>query len=85
MTIKFLQAFNGDCILISLKDDNGFNRNILVDGGIGETYKLDKRNKGKPIYGPLKTIITNLKDNHKIIDLLILTHNDDDHIGGILK
>ena len=32
MTIKFLPAFNGDCILISFKDKDNQNRNILIDG-----------------------------------------------------
>lgn len=33
MRIKFLPAFNGDCILISFEYE-GKNRNILIDEGV---------------------------------------------------
>jgi beta-lactamase superfamily II metal-dependent hydrolase len=66
---EFLKAGNGDCILISTD-----NTNILIDGGLSYTYsrELEKRFK-------------KLKDDKKLLDLVILTHYDDDHIGGILK
>ncbi len=38
MKMKFLPAFNGDCILISFEYE-GINRNILIDGGIPRTYQ----------------------------------------------
>jgi len=66
---EFLKAGNGDCILISTD-----NTNILIDGGLSYTYsrELEKRFK-------------KLKDNEKFLDLVVLTHYDRDHIGGILK
>jgi hypothetical protein len=85
MKINFLKAFNGDSILISFVDKEGENRNILIDGGISETYKLNKGPKGKPVYGELKTTIDSIRNSNVFIDLLIITHIDDDHIGGILK
>lgn len=72
MTVEFLPAFNGDCILI-----NSFmhtSTNILIDGGISKTY---------PSF--LKKRLRDLVENKEYIDLLIITHIDDDHIGGILK
>lgn len=85
MKIKFLKADNGDSILISLLDSFGVNKNILIDGGIKKTYKTDKGPKGKPEFGELKTVIDTIRDNDKCIDLLIITHIDEDHIGGIIK
>lgn len=81
MKIKLLKAGNGDSILISFQDDEGVNRNILIDGGISETYSDD--NIG--IDGELKTEIDNIKTLNDKIDLLILTHIDNDHICGLLN
>lgn len=80
MKIKFLSAFNGDCIFISFLDINGTPKNILIDGGIGDTYK-SKSN----IKGDLFEAIQEISNAGQFIDLLILTHFDDDHIGGILR
>ncbi|MFZ4861899.1 hypothetical protein ACL9RF_06910 [Sphingobacterium sp. Mn56C] len=38
MKIKFLLAFNGDCILISFEYETK-NRNILIDGGVPRAYQ----------------------------------------------
>lgn len=84
MTIKFLKANNGDSILISFKEA-GKPRNILIDGGVSKTYLNPKNAKGKPEAGELKKEIDTLREKNEMIDLLILTHVDDDHIGGILK
>jgi len=83
MKIQVLRAFNGDSILLSFEDE-GVNKNILIDGGIGRTYK-EKGKKGKIEYNDLFNTIQTIRDNGEKIDLLILTHIDDDHIGGILK
>lgn len=87
MTIKFLKAYNGDCILISFKDAIGKKRNILIDGGMPSTYINLKNKKGKSEDGELKFFIDSLhkKNGDEKIDLLILTHVDEDHIGGILR
>jgi len=83
MKIKFLKAFNGDAILISFRE-NGAIRNILIDGGMPTTY-VQKGKNGKLEYGELKETVDKIKDNNEKIDLLVLTHVDDDHIGGVLK
>lgn len=79
MKIKFLKAFNGDCIWISFFK-NETPRNILIDGGIGDTYKSSTNVKGD-----FFKLIEEIKLKSEKIDLLILTHFDDDHIGGILR
>jgi beta-lactamase superfamily II metal-dependent hydrolase len=85
MRVKFLKAHNGDSILLSFQDKENINRNILIDGGIKKTYKTDKGSKGKPEFGELKTIIDSIRAQERYIDLLIITHIDEDHIGGIVK
>ena len=83
MKIKFLKAFNGDAILLSFKEGTQ-PRNILIDGGTSATYQ-QVNELGKIEYGPLKKALDQIRKKGEIIDLLILTHVDDDHIGGILK
>lgn len=81
MKIKFLKASKGDCFLISFKDDKNTARNILIDGGVNETY-FDSPNN---IDGELKFEIERINKDNEKIDLLILTHIDNDHILGLLK
>ena len=73
LNIKVLPASCGDSILISF-DDKGKNKNILIDGGYGSTYK-----------NVIKDEIIKIKNRNECIDLLIVTHIDDDHINGIIK
>lgn len=69
---KFLSVLCGDAILIRfLGDDNNF-RNILIDGGYVKTYSKI-----------LKPELLGIKNRGEKIDLLILSHYDNDHIGGI--
>lgn len=83
MKIKFLKALNGDAILISFKE-NEIKRNILIDGGMPATFERKGKN-GKLEYGELKEAVDKIRSDDEKIDLLILTHVDDDHIGGVLK
>lgn len=69
MLIKVLKAGNGDSILLKL--DNNFN--ILIDGGNNiNDYKHN-----------LKQEILEIQKSKEYIDLLIITHIDQDHIKGI--
>jgi beta-lactamase superfamily II metal-dependent hydrolase len=79
MKIKFLKAYHGDSIWISFID-NESTRNIIIDGGVGDTYKSSSNAKGD-----LYKVIEKIREDDLFIDLLVLTHFDDDHIGGILK
>lgn len=84
MIFKLLHARNGDAIHLRTKDEKGQFYNILIDGGTGETYSY-KSKKGKTEDGELKQLVLYIKSQNEFIDLLILTHVDDDHIGGVLK
>ncbi|MCD4680800.1 MAG: hypothetical protein K8S00_10475, partial [Bacteroidales bacterium] len=77
MKIKFLQADHGDSILVSF-DENNIRRNILIDGGPGTAYKEKDRRTGRYIAKTLQKELARLKNNNEKIDLLILTHVDDD-------
>jgi beta-lactamase superfamily II metal-dependent hydrolase len=85
LKIKFLKAFNGDCILLTLQPNTREEKCILIDGGSSSTYISRKKSKKKSEYGALKILTDQLREHEKIIDLLILTHVDDDHIAGILE
>tara|TARA_R110002072_G_scaffold302796_1_gene488828 strand:+ start:17637 stop:18707 length:1071 start_codon:yes stop_codon:yes gene_type:complete len=80
MKIKFLQAENGDSILLSFVDFERNRRNILIDGGTTSTYFGRTRRAGS-----LKKEIDNIKLQGETLDLLILSHIDNDHIEGLLK
>jgi beta-lactamase superfamily II metal-dependent hydrolase len=81
MKITFLKANKGDSIHLSFSDNDEIERNILIDGGTGSTYYDNKLRENGALYHLIETI----KTNDKKIDLLVLTHIDDDHIGGILR
>lgn len=63
------EACSGDCILIHFLKEEYI---ILIDGGYADTY-----------YSHLKPELTALAEKNKRINLMIITHIDDDHIGGI--
>lgn len=71
--IKVFPAANGDSFIISVKDELGI-KNIIIDGGKGELCHLMLKNEFKQF-----------EDNNQRVNLLIVTHIDDDHIAGIIK
>lgn len=78
MKLKVLKANSGDCLLLSWEYNNK-KINILIDGGTTDTYK-----KGW-ILGDLFHTLKSIDKNNENIDLLIVTHVDSDHIGGVLN
>ncbi len=76
--LQVLKAHHGDCLLISGEFD-GQHRNILIDGGPAKTFALSNHQQQ-----PLQKLLLAIKNKNQKIDLLILTHVDDDHIGGLL-
>lgn len=70
--IKVLQAFNGDCIIVSYGTEEV--HHILIDGG-----------QGRQCFRQLCNYVDAIKREGNNIDLLILTHIDSDHIDGILR
>lgn len=77
INIRVLKAFHGDCIFITVESGTVTER-ILIDGGPQATF-------GAPPQGELRTLLSELERQGKHIDLVILTHVDDDHIGGLIK
>lgn len=69
--IEMLPANEGDCFLITLVKED---MHILIDGGTKETYR-----------NCLKERLIQLNKDSKEIDLLVVTHVDNDHIGGIIE
>jgi len=68
--LNILPAFNGDSILIKTYYENNKEFIILIDGGTPSTFEYSLKK--------------NLKDLERI-DILVLTHIDDDHIGGLIN
>lgn len=75
MVIKFLKVGCGDSIFIHYLDSNGIGRNIVIDTGHHQ----------KRIYTRFFREVNEIIQRNEKIDLLILTHRDDDHIGGLWK
>ena len=79
MRFEFLPAFKGDCFLIHAGTD-AKPCVVLVDGGPGGTYE-----------NHLRPRLMELRDQRGldesaplVIDLVIVSHVDDDHINGII-
>jgi len=66
--IHILPANSGDCFLIEFNNDEC----IIIDMGFKDTY-----------YKYLKPLLISLKNKGKKISLLVITHIDKDHIGGM--
>ncbi len=84
MRIKLLQANHGDAIHIKIPKSYNNHYNIIIDGGPKSTYNFKNR-RNRTEQGALKTLLKDIIGKNEVVDLLIITHIDDDHIGGILK
>ena len=69
--IEMLPANEGDCILVTIPRED---IRILIDGGTSETYTACLRER-----------LLQIKEKGKGLDLLVVTHIDNDHIGGIIE
>lgn len=70
MKLTVFQAGKGDCLL--LRSDNG--TNVLIDGGMYDAY----REHVAPTMGALRS-------SGGKLDLLYVSHIDEDHISGVLE
>lgn len=73
INIRVLKAGQGDCFIITYGSDYNANH-IIIDGGMG-----------KECFQQLRKFINNVKKNNESIELLILTHFDNDHIDGFIQ
>lgn len=71
MKIRVFQSDKGDCLLLT--SDAGTHR-ILVDGGMASSYSEH--------VAPALEKLTKAK---KALDVVYVSHIDDDHIGGVLR
>lgn len=74
MRINMLKAEHGDCFLISVETITGEVMNVLVDGGTRHTYRTE-----------LKGVLLDIIKKGETLDIIIVTHIDDDHISGIIS
>ena len=72
LSIKLVPAEYGDCIIVSIGKECQYN--ILIDGGLSKTYQKH-----------IKSEIWHIKEKEQKIDLIICTHMDNDHIGGLIQ
>lgn len=70
MKIDILPAHNGDCILVEYSP----NRYILIDGGYVDTY-----------WNHLLPKLNIIAEAGGVLDVVVVTHIDSDHISGIVK
>lgn len=70
MRISLLPAANGDCILVEYAPLHY----ILIDGGYVDTY-----------HNYLLPRLNDINAQGGVVDLLVVTHIDSDHISGIIK
>lgn len=71
--LKSLPAYDGDCFIIKFGEGKDI-RNIIVDGG-----------RRKKVVNKLKEELKIIKQAEQCVDLMILTHIDEDHIQGLIK
>jgi beta-lactamase superfamily II metal-dependent hydrolase len=70
MKLTIFQSNKGDCLLLTSNDD----RRMLIDGGMRDSY----REHVAPALGELQ-------EQGKKLDLVYLSHIDQDHIAGVLQ
>lgn len=74
MEIKFFQAECGDASYIRFLGNDNKYHNVFIDSGYERTFRHILENE-----------IQNIVGNNEIIDLWIISHIHDDHIGGVVK
>ncbi|HEV8516305.1 MAG TPA: MBL fold metallo-hydrolase [Candidatus Limnocylindrales bacterium] len=67
-----MQAAFGDCLVVEIGSPDG-PRFLLVDGGPAETYEAH-----------LRPLLSRLAERVPSLDLCVLSHVDNDHVGGLL-
>ena len=78
--IKSFEAGKGDAFLLSFGEDE--DENIMIDMGMPSTYTQCNSNDNSIC---IKEELLKLSKKGKKLDLLVVTHMHDDHIGGVLE
>lgn len=77
LQLKIIRAGNGDALLVNFEGTDNRYYNILIDGGNAKSYPSNLKKVVKEIIGN--------KYQEQLIDLVVITHIDIDHIKGIIK
>lgn len=70
MRIRIIKARSGDCFVVDFENGHC----ILIDCGYSQTYNAN-----------LKPYLEYLNSKGKVLDYVILTHYDEDHISGLIE
>lgn len=73
VALSTIRSGKGDCIRLRFIGDSGVPHNIIIDSGPTSSA------------GEFRGLISLIQANDEQLEMLIITHYDDDHIGGILK
>jgi hypothetical protein len=73
--VEALPAEDGDCLWIEWPDEHGAAHRMLVDGGRGHPSRIPSG---------LADRLARQPEDHRTFDLVVCTHIDVDHIGGLL-
>lgn len=71
MKLRVYHAGDGDCLLLTSNDGQ---KNMLVDGGRATSFNANTA-----------ADLGNLRDEQRRLDVVCVSHIDDDHITGILR
>jgi beta-lactamase superfamily II metal-dependent hydrolase len=72
--IQIQPALHGDSICLHFIGNDGKNHHIFIDGGVASTYPRT-----------LKMEVEKVINANETIDLFVITHTDQDHIGGVIQ
>lgn len=68
-----IRSGKGDCVHLRFHGTNGYPHNIIIDSGPTSTS------------GSFRALVNSISSLGEPLDALIITHYDDDHIGGVMK
>lgn len=72
MEVRLLDAGCGDCVALRCQGDSGLYRNLIFDSG-----PTSRRSA-------FANLLEDVRHRGEHIDLIVITHQDDDHLGGLL-
>lgn len=74
LSINLLEMLDGECIHIKNCTKDG-NNNIIIDSG----------GRARCCFNNFKKLLESIKNENEMVDALIITHIDDDHIYGLFN